>query len=115
MATESEPNPSHQIMKVSALTKASRLAGAIAATLRNKSSLELVAIGTPANNQAVKALAIANSYLGQDDEPQHLFTIPTFSTEMTPAGERTSVRWYINSAPGAFGNPHYFNTKAHLS
>lgn len=49
--------------KVSAATKVEKLAGAIAACIREEDEIELQAIGAGALNQAVKAIAIARGLL----------------------------------------------------
>ena len=54
------------IIKVSAESRTSAVAGAIAGVVRDSNRAEVQAIGASAVNQAVKALALSRSYLAQD-------------------------------------------------
>lgn len=51
------------MLKVSAKSSPNAVAGALAAVLRDRESAEMQAVGAGAINQAVKAVAIARSYL----------------------------------------------------
>ncbi|HUY11888.1 MAG TPA: stage V sporulation protein S, partial [Candidatus Dormibacteraeota bacterium] len=53
-------------LKVSAKSNPNAVAGAIAAALRQRERVEVQAVGAAAVNQAVKAIAIARSYLKHD-------------------------------------------------
>ena len=55
------------LIKVSSRSRSTAVAGAIAAVVRNSNQAEVQAIGAGAVNQAVKALAIASTYLEEDD------------------------------------------------
>ena len=50
-------------LKVSAKSNPNAVAGALAAALRERETSELQAVGAGAINQAIKAVAIARSYL----------------------------------------------------
>ncbi len=54
------------IIKVSGTSRTSAVAGAIAGVVREHKRAEVQAIGASAVNQAVKALALAKSYLIND-------------------------------------------------
>ena len=54
------------IIKVSATSRTSAVAGAIAGVLREHQHADVQAIGASAVNQAVKALALAKGYLAED-------------------------------------------------
>ena len=54
------------VIKVSAKSRSTAVAGAIAAVMREHHYAEVQAIGAGAVNQAVKALAIAHGYLEGD-------------------------------------------------
>jgi stage V sporulation protein S len=54
------------VIKVSGTSRTSAVAGAIAGVIRENKRAEVQAIGATAINQAVKALAIARSYLTRD-------------------------------------------------
>jgi len=55
------------IIKVSATSRTSAVAGAIAGVIRDHKHAEVQAIGAGAVNQAVKALVLATGYLKGDD------------------------------------------------
>ena len=54
------------ILKVSAKSRSTAVAGAIAGVIRESGRAEVQAIGAGAVNQAVKAVAIARGYLAED-------------------------------------------------
>jgi len=54
------------LIKVSAQSRTTSVAGAIAGIIREDGRAEMQAIGAGAVNQAVKALAIARGYLNED-------------------------------------------------
>ncbi len=51
------------VLKVSAKSSPNAVAGALAAVLREREAAEMQAVGAGAINQAIKAVAIARSYL----------------------------------------------------
>jgi len=55
------------IIKVSATSRTSAVAGAIAGVIREHKRAEVQAIGAGAVNQAVKALILATGYLAGDE------------------------------------------------
>jgi stage V sporulation protein S len=78
------------IIKVSAESRTTAVAGAIAGIVREQKHAEVQAIGAGAVNQAVKACAIARGYLEGDG--LNVICIPSF-TEVTINGkERTALR-----------------------
>ncbi len=78
------------IIKVSAESRTTAVAGAIAGIVREQKHAEVQAIGAGAVNQAVKACAIARGYLEGDG--LNVICIPSF-TEVTIEGkERTALR-----------------------
>ena len=82
-----------ELLKVSAKSSPNAVAGAIAGILREQSSVCIQVIGAGALNQAVKAIAIAHSFLEQDGiEP---VCVPSFH-DIDIAGEsRTAIRLTI--------------------
>ena len=54
------------VIKVKGTSRTSAVAGAIAGVVREHNRAEVQAIGASAVNQAVKAMALAKSYLHQD-------------------------------------------------
>ncbi len=93
-----------ETLRVSAGSRPNAVAGAIAALLRQSGAVEVQAIGPHAVNQAVKALAVARSYLEQDH--LDLTAAPSFVKLELHDEERTAVRFDVTShargpAPGA--------------
>jgi len=84
-----------EILKVSASSRSTALAGAIAGVIRDKRYAEVQAIGAGAVNQAVKAIAIARSYL--EDDQLDILCAPLFIQIMVKGEERTAVRFAIES------------------
>ncbi len=85
------------IIKVSARSRSTAVAGAIAGVIREHRYAEVQAIGAGAVNQAVKALAIARGYLSRD-EIDIVFT-PFFTEVSIDGQERTAVRFAVEPRP----------------
>lgn len=85
------------IIKVSAKSRSTAVAGAIAAVMRERRYAEVQAIGAGAVNQAVKALAIARTYLEQDQID--LICTPFFKEVDIEGNERTAVRFTVEPRP----------------
>lgn len=81
------------IIKVSANSRTSAVAGAIAGMMREHNRAEVQAIGAGAVNQAVKAIAIARGYL--EEEGLHIVCIPEFTTVTIEGNERTAIRLIV--------------------
>lgn len=90
-----------EIIKVSARSRSTAVAGAIAAVIREYQFAEVQAIGAGAVNQAVKALAIARGYLTRD-ELDIVFT-PYFTEVDIDGQERTAVRFSVELRPEVMG------------
>ncbi len=92
-----EPTPSEggkpDVIKVSAKSRSTAVAGAIAAVIREHHYAEVQAIGAGAVNQAVKALAIARGYLEGDSI--EIVCIPYFTEVDIEGQERTAVRFSV--------------------
>jgi stage V sporulation protein S len=84
-----------EILRVSGSSRPNSVAGAIAALLRNEGEVEVQAIGPHAVNQAVKAIAIARSYI--EAEGLDLRTVPSFVKLELQNEERTAVRFAVES------------------
>jgi stage V sporulation protein S len=76
-------------LKVSAKSNPNSVAGAVAAVLRERDSIEVQAVGAAAVNQAVKSLAIARSYLKGDGID--FVCVPSFMTIAVGDEERTGI------------------------
>ncbi len=81
------------IIKVSAHSRSTSVAGAIAGVVRESGRAEVQAIGAGAVNQAVKAAAIARSYLAQDGID--VVCLPEFAEIQIDEQERTAVKLII--------------------
>jgi stage V sporulation protein S len=81
------------VIKVSAESRTSAVAGAIAGVVREHGRAEVQAIGAGAVNQAVKATAIARGYL--HEEGVDIVCLPEFTTVEIDGKERTAVRLVI--------------------
>jgi stage V sporulation protein S len=81
------------VIKVSAQSRTSAVAGAIAGVIREHHRAEAQAIGAGAVNQAIKAVAIARGYLQEDG--LDVICIPEFTTVDIEGKERTAVRLVI--------------------
>ncbi|MCK4315088.1 MAG: stage V sporulation protein S [Anaerolineae bacterium] len=78
------------IIKVAATSRSTAVAGAIAGVMREQERVDVQAIGAGAVNQAVKAVAIARSYLELDGID--IVCVPSFVEVMIDGQERTAVR-----------------------
>ncbi len=81
------------IIKVSANSRTSAVAGAIAGVMREHNRVEVQAIGAGAVNQAVKAIAIARGYL--HEEGVHIVCMPEFTSVTIEGKERTALRLIV--------------------
>lgn len=84
-------------LRVSASSRPNAVAGAIASLLRSEGRSEVQAIGPHAVNQAVKALAIARSYLTED--ALDLTVAPGFIKLALDAEERTAMHFLVRAVP----------------
>jgi len=89
--------PGTHILKVSAHSSPNSVAGALAGVLRERESAELQAIGAGATNQAVKAIAIARSYLETSDFD--ITCIPEFIDVTIEGKDRTAIRIVVERRP----------------
>ncbi len=86
-----------EVLRVSGTSRPNSVAGAIAVLVRSEGKVEVRAIGPHAVNQAVKAIAIARSYLESDG--LGLTCIPSFVKLELQNEERTAVRFTVDSHP----------------
>jgi stage V sporulation protein S len=82
-----------EVIKVSARSRSTAVAGAIAGVIREQGYAEVQAIGASAVNQAVKATAIARGYLQEDGID--IVCIPTFTEVDIHGLERTAVKLVV--------------------
>ena len=77
------------VLKVSARSNPNSVAGALAAVLRERPHAELQAVGAGAINQAIKAVAIARTYLKEGG--LSLACVPSFINVEIDEKERTGI------------------------
>jgi len=82
-----------EILKVSTTSQPKSVAGAIAAIVRGNQSVEIQTIGAGADNQAVKAIAIARGYVAPNGID--LGCIPAFSQKEIDDILKTSIKFLI--------------------
>jgi stage V sporulation protein S len=80
-------------IKVSASSRPSAVAGAIAGVIREQHRAEVQAIGAGAVNQAVKALILATAYLRQDGI--HVNCVPEFADVKIEDQVRTAIKLVV--------------------
>ncbi len=82
-----------EMIKVSASSRSTAVAGAIAGVIREHGRAEVQSIGAGAVNQAIKAVAIARGYLKEDGFD--IVTIPYFNDIEIDGNERTALRLIV--------------------
>ncbi len=95
-ATESAALVEHRngdVLKVSARSRPSAVAGAIAGVVRENGRAEVQAIGAGATNQAVKAVAIARDYLRETGI--EAICLPAFIDVIIENEDRTAIRLVV--------------------
>jgi stage V sporulation protein S len=90
---EIETQRSAEVLKVSTRSRPSAVAGAIAGVIRENGMAEVQSIGAGATNQAIKAVAIARSYL--NEEGVDIVCVPSFIDVAIDDEERTAIRLLI--------------------
>jgi stage V sporulation protein SpoVS len=82
-----------EVLKVSARSRPSAVAGAIAGVVREAGRAEVQAIGAGATNQAVKAVAIARDYLRETGI--EAVCVPAFIDVTIDNEDRTAIRLVV--------------------
>ena len=83
-----------EVIKVSAESKTSAVAGAIAGVMREHKHAEVQAIGAGAVNQAIKALVLATGYLKSDGI--EIACVPQFVDVTIDDKVRTAIKLVID-------------------
>ena len=96
-----------ELIKVSAQSRSTAVAGAIAGVMREEGYAEIQAIGASAINQAIKAITIARSYLVDDN--MDLAVVPSFIEVSIEGSERTAVRMAVFQRPATLQSPKATN------
>jgi stage V sporulation protein S len=79
-----------EVLKVSGRSSPNAVAGALAAVVRASGVVEVQVVGAGALNQAVKAVAIARSYLSPSGVD--LVCVPSFADIEIDGARRTAIR-----------------------
>ena len=82
------------MIRVSANSRSSAVAGAIAGIIREHKHAEVQAIGAGAVNQAVKALVLATGYL--KDDGIAVTCVPEFANVRINDQERTAIKLIVD-------------------
>lgn len=90
---EKAPGRNGEVLKVSARSRPSAVAGAIAGVVRESGRAEVQAIGAGATNQAVKAVAIARDYLLETGI--EAICLPAFIDVTIDNEDRTAIRMIV--------------------
>ena len=84
-----------ETIKVSSKSNPNSVAGAIANVFKEKSSVEMQAIGAGALNQAIKAIAIARGFVAPSGK--NLVCIPAFVDILIDSEERTAIKLIVEA------------------
>ena len=84
-----------ELIKVSAHSRSTAVAGAIAGVIREQQHAVVQAIGASAVNQAIKAIAIARSYMALDGIS--IVCVPEFVEVDIEGQERTAIKLTVES------------------
>ena len=98
------------IIKVSAHSRTSAVAGAIAGVFREHGRAEVQAIGAGAVNQSVKALVLAISYLKERDDI-HIVCTPQFVDVEIEDKVRTAIKLVVENREGLAPTPEFRGTR----
>ena len=82
-----------EVLKVSTKSNPNSVAGALAAIIKERNTVEIQAVGAGAINQAVKAIAIARGFVAPSGKD--IVCIPAFTDIETDGEERTAIKLII--------------------
>ena len=81
------------LLKISTKSNPNSVAGAIAALIKEKETIEMQAIGAGAINQAIKAIAIARGFVSPMGI--NLICIPSFALITIDGEEKTGIKLLV--------------------
>lgn len=99
------------LIKVSADSRTSAVAGAIAGVIREHHRAEVQAIGAGAVNQAVKALVLATGYLRNDGI--YVTCVPEFSDVNIEDKVRTAIKLVVEPSANSDFSSVRLSSRAH--
>ena len=82
-----------EVLKVSTTSNPNSVAGALAAIIKERNTVEIQAVGAGAINQAVKAIAIARGFVAPSGKD--IVCIPAFTDIEIDGEERTAIKLII--------------------
>jgi stage V sporulation protein S len=97
LARERYVAPTNTLLKVASRSRPAAIAGAVAGVIRSGSTATIQAVGAGAVNQAVKAIAIAHSYLRDDGIA--ISCMPSFLEVSIDDQERTAICLLVERRP----------------
>lgn len=84
-----------ETLKVRSKSNPNSVAGALANVLKEKTTVEIQAIGAGALNQAIKAVAIARGFVAPSGK--NLVCIPAFTDIVIDGEEKTAIKLIIEA------------------
>ncbi len=84
-----------ETLKVSSKSNPSSVAGALANVFKEKTSVEIQAVGAGAINQAIKAIAIARGFVAPSGK--NLICTPAFQDISIEGEERTAIKLIVET------------------
>lgn len=97
LARERFVAPANTLLKVASRSRPAAIAGAVAGVIRSGATATIQAVGAGAVNQAVKAIAIAHSYL--QDDGIAITCMPSFLEVSIDDQERTAISLLVERRP----------------
>ena len=82
-----------EVLKVTTKSNPNSVAGALAAIIKERNTVEIQAVGAGAINQAVKAIAIARGFVAPSGKD--IVCIPAFTDIEIDGEERTAIKLII--------------------
>ncbi|WP_300350205.1 stage V sporulation protein S [Clostridium sp.] len=82
-----------EVLKVSTKSNPNSVAGALAAIIKERNTVEIQAVGAGAINQAIKAIAIARGFVAPSGKD--IVCIPAFTDIEIDGEERTAIKLII--------------------
>ena len=79
-----------ELLKVSAKSNPSKVAGALANVLKEKNKVEMQMVGAGALNQAIKSIIICRGFLAPSGK--NIICVPSFSSTIIDGGETTAIK-----------------------
>ena len=84
-----------ETLKVSSKSNPSSVAGALANVFKDKTSVEIQAVGAGAINQAIKAIAIARGFVAPSGK--NLVCTPAFYDVVIDGKEKTAIKLVVEN------------------